>query len=79
MLAILEKWFEESFLLKNIKRKGVPIYAVYGEDDGIFSVKQLSDLKKITGRTNFRIIDNCSHYLFADQRTEFIRFIEEKL
>lgn len=66
-------------VLKSIKRKGVSIFAVYGKNDGIFSVEQLSDLKEIVGRKNFRLIDNCSHYLFADQRIEFIRFIEEKL
>lgn len=70
---------DNTAVLKNIRRKGVPIFAVYGKDDGIFSVQQLSDLRKIVGPKNFSILYNCSHYLFADQRTQFIRFIEDKL
>lgn len=66
-------------ILKSIKKKGIPIFAVYGKDDGIFSRKQLNDLKNITGTENFTIIDNCSHYLFADQQEEFLTFITHVL
>ncbi|MFT3739163.1 MAG: alpha/beta hydrolase [Breznakibacter sp.] len=62
-------------ILKSIKRKRIPVFAVYGKNDGIFSEKQLSDLRKIVGKRNFKIIDNCSHYLFVDQQNEFLEFI----
>lgn len=63
-------------ILKSIQKKGVPIFAIYGKNDGIFSDKQLNDLKNITGKENFKTIDNCSHYLFVDQRDKFLKFIE---
>ncbi|MDH6250405.1 proline iminopeptidase [Chryseobacterium sp. H1D6B] len=66
-------------VLKSIKKKGVPIFAVYGKNDGIFSDKQLNDMKNITGKENFKIIENCSHYLFVDQRDEFLKFVVLKL
>lgn len=66
-------------VLKEIKRKGVSIFAVYGKNDGIFSQKQFNDLKNIVGKNNFKLIDNCSHYLFVDQQDEFLKFIEQKL
>lgn len=66
-------------ILNNIKKKGVPIFAVYGKNDGIFSNQQLTDLKNITGKENFKLIDNCSHYLFVDQQDEFIKFIDHVL
>lgn len=65
-------------ILITIKKK-VPLYAVYGRQDGIFSAKQLKDMTKIVGDQNFKIIDNCSHYPFVDQQMEFINTIEKWL
>ncbi len=66
-------------VLKEIKKRGIPIFAVYGKDDGIFSTKQLNDMKKIAGKNHFKLIDNCSHYLFVDQQNEFLQFLVENL
>ncbi|MGN7786194.1 alpha/beta hydrolase [Niabella sp. 22666] len=65
--------------LRTIRKKGIPIYAVYGQDDGIFSVAQLSNLKNIVGKNNFQLIGNCSHYLFVDQQGAFLQFVTQKL
>ncbi|MBV8325693.1 alpha/beta hydrolase [Chryseobacterium sp.] len=70
---------DNTAVLKEIKRKGTPVFAVYGKNDGIFSLKQLTDLKNIVGKENFKLLDNCSHYLFVDQQHEFLQFIESKL
>lgn len=70
---------DNTAILKEIKRKGIPIFAVYGKNDGIFSEKQLADLTAIVGKKNFKLIDNCSHYLFVDQQDEFLQFIKLKL
>lgn len=70
---------DNTAVLKEIKRKGIPIFAVYGKNDGIFSEKQLADLTAIMGKKNFKLIDNCSHYLFVDQQDEFLQFIKLKL
>lgn len=70
---------DNTAVLKEIKRKGIPIFAVYGKNDGIFSEKQLTHLKAIVGKENFKTIDNCSHYLFVDQQQEFLNFIKLKL
>ncbi|WP_421942828.1 alpha/beta fold hydrolase [Pedobacter sp.] len=58
-------------ILKKLKTK-VKLYAIYGRDDRIFSVKQLNDMKVIVGEKNFSIIDNCSHYPFVDQQKIFV-------
>ncbi|WP_185289089.1 alpha/beta hydrolase [Chryseobacterium lactis] len=70
---------DNTAVLKEINRKGIPIFAVYGKNDGIFSEKQLADLAAIMGKKNFKLIDNCSHYLFVDQQDEFLQFIKLKL
>lgn len=59
-------------VLKKIKSTGVPIYGIYGKDDGIFSSAQINSLKAITGENHFAFLDNCSHYLFVDQQSAFI-------
>ncbi|KAF2332649.1 alpha/beta fold hydrolase [Flavobacterium nitrogenifigens] len=59
-------------VLKKIKTAGVPIYGIYGKDDGIFSSAQINSLKAITGEKHFAFLDNCSHYLFVDQQAAFI-------
>jgi proline iminopeptidase len=63
-------------ILKNIKKK-VKLFAIYGQHDKIFSEKQLSDLQTVVTKKNFKMIENCSHYLFADQQQIFIDSIIE--
>ncbi|MFZ0599245.1 MAG: alpha/beta hydrolase [Flavobacterium sp.] len=65
--------------LKKIKDIGVPIYAIYGKDDGIFSSSQINDIKNLSGKNNFALLDNCSHYLFVDQQDKFLSHIEKWL
>lgn len=65
-------------ILKKLKNK-VKLFAIYGQQDNIFSEKQLNDLQKIVTKKNFKIIENCSHYLFVDQQEIFIETIEKWL
>ncbi len=65
-------------ILKNLKKQ-VKLFAIYGQQDQIFSEKQLNDMRKIVKNQNFKVIDNCSHYPFVDQQTEFINTIEKWL
>jgi proline iminopeptidase len=63
-------------ILKNLKKK-IKLFAIYGQQDKIFSKKQLNDMKKIVKEQNFKLIDNCSHYPFVDQQTELKSRIEK--
>lgn len=66
-------------LLKKIKTSGVSIFAIYGKDDGIFSSAQITSIKNIAGEEHFAFLNNCSHYLFVDQQTEFLFNIKKWL
>ncbi len=59
-------------ILKNLQKNKVKLFAIYGQQDNIFSKKQLNELQKIVSEQNFKIIENCSHYLFVDQQQIFI-------
>lgn len=65
--------------LKKIKAKGVPIFAIYGKQDGIFSLAQITSIKNLAGKDHFALLDNCSHYLFVDQQVEFLSNIKKWL
>ncbi len=65
--------------LKKIKAKGVPIFAIYGKNDGIFSSAQIASIKNLSGKDHFALLDNCSHYLFVDQQVEFLSNIKKWL
>ncbi|WP_221391103.1 alpha/beta fold hydrolase [Dyadobacter sp. NIV53] len=66
-------------VLIKLRKKNVPIYALYGKLDGIFSSAQMNKMKAITGSKNFGLLDNCSHYLYADQQQTFLNSIENWL
>ena len=64
-------------VLKRLKSKGVKLFAIYGQQDAIFSTSQMNDMTRIVRKSNFLSIDNCSHYLFVDQQETFIKTIEK--
>lgn len=59
--------------LKKIQQQKVQLYAIYGKQDGIFSTRQLKQIKQLTGNQHFALLNNCSHYLFVDQQQKFIQ------
>lgn len=63
-------------ILKRLSKEGVKLFAIYGEDDAIFSHKQVLDLQKIVGKNKFYAIQNCSHYPFVDQQHEFLKLMQ---
>lgn len=66
-------------ILKKIKNSGVPVFGIYGKQDGIFSSAQINSLKAITGKNHFAYLDNCSHYLFVDQQNVFLTNVKNWL
>ena len=66
-------------ILKDIKKSNIKLFAIYGQQDNIFSIQQLKEIKKIVRKPNFKIINNCSHYLFVDQQQTFIETIDKWL
>jgi len=63
-------------ILSTLSSNGLKLFGIYGQNDGIFSKKELSDLKEITGRNNWFSIENCSHYPFVDQQVVFLKAVK---
>ncbi|MBE9463457.1 alpha/beta fold hydrolase [Dyadobacter subterraneus] len=70
------KNIDVSASLKNVRNKNIPIYALYGRQDGIFSEKQMSDLRNMIGNDHVKYIDNSSHTLFIDQQAVFLSSVK---
>jgi len=62
-------------LIKKLQAQNIKISAIYGKQDGLFSKKQMMDIKDITGKRNFTLIDNCGHFPYVDQQEIFFKAI----
>lgn len=62
--------------LKKLARKQMPLYAIYGKQDGLYSKEQIADLAQITGLSRLVYLDNCSHTCFIDQQAKFIEALK---
>ena len=58
--------------IQGIQAKQLPIYGLYGEEDGLFSEKQIEKLEELLGRDQFSYLPNCSHTVFIDQQSLFL-------
>lgn len=63
--------------LKRLQNNKVSIYALYGKDDGLFSVAQITNLQNLIGTGQLKYLENCAHYLYTDQQTEFISSLRQ--
>ncbi|MBO9617175.1 MAG: alpha/beta hydrolase [Dyadobacter sp.] len=66
-------------VLKKLRNRKVPVYAIYGKQDGLYSKKQIAYLSHITGKSRLVYLDNCSHTCFIDQQARFIGALKSRL
>lgn len=46
----------------------LPVYGIYGTDDGLFSEQQVTNLKAYLGKERVLYLDDCSHQVFVDRQ-----------
>jgi proline iminopeptidase len=68
-----------NYYAKKVIDKKIPVFGIYGNEDGLFNDKHLSIVKKTLGETNFVLIDDAGHYVFLDQRTAFVSQVKKWL
>jgi proline iminopeptidase len=59
--------------LAAIKSKSIPVFGLYGQEDGLYSAAQIEALQQLIGKENLVYFDRCSHNVFVDQHAEFIK------
>lgn len=62
--------------LKKLKKK-VPIYGVFGSDDGLFNETQIDNIRNAIGADRVTVVKNASHSVFIDQQEEFIHLVKK--
>lgn len=62
--------------LKSLK-KSVPVYGIYGDEDGLFDDTQLNKIGETLEPKNFAVVTGASHSVFIDQQDKFISLLKK--
>ncbi|MGV3766232.1 MAG: alpha/beta fold hydrolase [Chitinophagaceae bacterium] len=66
--------------LNKVSKENIPVYAIYGKEDGLFSTDHINTLRGIIGNeSRVLYLDDCSHGVFMDQQDAFIASITDWL
>jgi len=57
--------------LVDMKKKGILVFGIYGNEDRLFDDAQRNSIKEITSDTHFALITSASHNVFIDQQQQF--------
>ncbi len=63
--------------LSKLVAKSIPIYGIYGKDDGLFSTQQIEGVSSIIGAKNVYYIAQSSHNPFIDRQKAFLDRLTE--
>lgn len=58
--------------LQRLTAAGMPLYALYGKDDGLYSPAQVAAVAKIAGKGHLQYLEHASHTLFIDRQDAFV-------
>lgn len=63
--------------LQKVLQQKTPVFGLYGKEDGLFSTAQVEKLEQMLGTDHLLYFDNCSHNVFIDQQSSFIRALKK--
>ena len=55
-----------------LKKKGVKLFGMYGDEDGLFDTKQIDLITNTLGAENIVVVKGASHNVFVDKLDDFI-------
>ncbi|MEM1124139.1 MAG: alpha/beta hydrolase [Bacteroidota bacterium] len=59
--------------LKNLVQKGISIYGIYGQEDGLYATEQIRKIGQIIGEEQLFYWENCAHNPYIDQQKRFLK------
>lgn len=62
-----------------LRGEGMPVYAVYGADDGLYDLAQIEQVSQLLGEDRVKVVERASHNVFVDQRAAFIEDLQDWL
>lgn len=66
-----------NYYVKKVIDKKIPVYGVYGNDDGLFNAAHISMIKRTLGDANVVLVNDASHSVFLDQRSTFVQQLKK--
>lgn len=62
-----------NYYVRKLIDKKIPVYGIYGKDDGFFNETHMKMVRQTLGDANVVEVADASHNLFLDQRTAFVQ------
>jgi proline iminopeptidase len=59
--------------IKKLVASKMKIFGLYGKEDGLYAPYQIAALADIIGAQNLKYYEDCSHNVFIDQQSEFLK------
>ncbi len=76
-------WKNEQYTIEDLtnevnkfKTSSLPMYGIYGIEDGLFSSLELEYIEELLGKHNFHRCENASHSVFMDTQMDFLITID---
>ncbi len=63
--------------LKKVIEKGIPVFGVYGAEDGMMSSGQLNLMRETFGASRFYKVEGAGHFVYIDRLKEFNRILKK--
>lgn len=63
--------------LKELLKHNIPVYGLYGKEDGLFSEDQRNAFEDLIGKNNTKSIENAAHTIYIDQQTTFVNTLKK--
>ncbi len=62
--------------LNRVRGQGVPVYGIYGKEDGLFDADHIAKVRAAVGHEDRMVyLDQCSHGVFIDQHDRFVSLV----
>lgn len=58
--------------IEMLVKSGIAFYAMYGQEDGLYSQAQVQGIEKLVSKDHLVYWDRCSHNVFIDRQTDFL-------
>jgi len=68
-----------NYYVKKLIDKKIPVFGLYGKEDGLFNEQHFAMIRKTLGDANVVLADEASHNVFLDQRATFVSQVKKWL
>lgn len=66
-------------LVQQVSSSGMPVHAIYGKSDGLYSARQMQEIEATLPPHHFSYIDSVGHYPFLERNGKFLDILAQHL